>query len=162
MCRNTASGKHRSGPAEAASRESTATKAASRESTATKAARREATAAETAAAKAAAAETAAAKAAAAEAAPEGQSLGRGRRDRAAESRRGNRRDPYLPQSFLHDTTPLLRAPHGERRSGSEVSRALSESALLDHEQLIAPGSTADRVRAAVAKPRHLYASQVAA
>jgi hypothetical protein len=152
MCRNTASGKHRSGPAEAASRESTATKAASRESTATKAARREATAAE----------TAAAKAAAAEAALEGQSLGRGCRDRAAESRRGNRRDPYLPQSFLHDTTPLLRAPHGERRSGSEVSRALSESALLDHEQLIASDSTADRVRAAVAKPRHLYASQVAA
>src|SRR5437660_1093550 len=93
-CRNTAPGKHRTSSAEAAR-------------------------AEPAAAEAVAAEAAATEAAAAF---EGQSLCRGRRDRAAERQSGDGGDSKLPQSVSHLTTPdSQRAPLRERRSSGGVS-----------------------------------------
>src|SRR5947209_7837188 len=104
-CRNTAPGKHRTSSAEAARRKPAA---------ATEAARAEPAAAEAVAAEAAATEAAAAF--------DGQSLCRGRRDRAAERQSGDGGDSKLPQSVSHLTTPdSQRAPHRERRSSGGVS-----------------------------------------
>src|SRR5205809_657569 len=96
MCRNTASGNHRTGTAEAAGSEPTAAEAP----------RREPAAAEAVAAKATAAEAVAAKATAAEPALEGHSLGRGHRDRAAERRRGDRGNSNFPELSCHPRTLL--------------------------------------------------------
>src|SRR3954447_2012132 len=92
MCRNTASGNHRTGTAEAAGSEPTAAEAPRREP--------------------AAAEAVAAKATAAEPALEGHSLGRGHRDRAAERRRGDRGNSNFPELSCHPRTLLkcLRTP----------------------------------------------------
>src|SRR4051812_41630934 len=106
MCRNTASGNHRTGTAEAAGSEPTAAEAPRREPAAAEAVAAKATAAEAVAAKPTAAEAVAAKATAAEAALEGHSLGRGHRDRAAERRRGDRGNSNFPELSCHPRTLL--------------------------------------------------------